>query len=113
MIRNITVMGAASGGGRLGRESGGGEIQGPEDHSGGVKVYTPGGQDAADFGPVARKVAARVWDAPAEDKGYGVVPEPCCGGGCGRQGDGGSRRVRERRLHGSAGRWKGSGGRYE
>src|SRR5271167_3331794 len=62
-------MGAARTGGTLGGKGGGGEIHGPENHSGCVKVYTPGGEDAADFGPVACKVAARVWDAPAEDKG--------------------------------------------
>ena len=53
MIGNIGVMGGARTGGRLGGEGGGGEIHGPENHSGCVKVYTPGGQDAADFGPVA------------------------------------------------------------
>jgi hypothetical protein len=69
MIGNIGVMGVAQTGGRLGGEGGGGEIQGPENHSGCVKVYTPGGYDPVDFGPVAGKIAARVWDAPAEDKG--------------------------------------------
>ena len=62
-------MGGARTGGTLGGEGGGGEIHGPENHSGCIKVHTPGGQDAADFGAVACKVAARVWDAPAEDKG--------------------------------------------
>jgi len=62
-------MGAARTGGSLGRKDGGGEIDGPENHSGCVKVHTPGSQDAADFGPVACKVAARVWDTPAEEKG--------------------------------------------
>src|SRR5271165_701711 len=72
MIGNIGVMGAARTGGWLGGEGGGGEIHGPENHSGGVKVQTPGGQDAADFGPVACQVAARVWDTPAEDQGATV-----------------------------------------
>src|SRR5260370_559204 len=53
----------------LGREGGGGEIQRPENHSSCVKVYTPGGEDAIDLGPVAGKVAGRLWDAPAEDEG--------------------------------------------
>src|SRR5271166_3363542 len=62
-------MGAARTGGSLGRKDGGGEIHGPEKHPGGVEVHSPGGQDAADFGPVTGKVAARVWDTPAENKG--------------------------------------------
>ncbi len=68
MIGNIGVMSAARTGDRLGGKGGGGEIHGPENHSGGVKVYTPGGEDAVDLGPVAGKVAARLWDTPAEDK---------------------------------------------
>jgi hypothetical protein len=62
-------MGGTRTGGTLGGEGGGGEIHGPENHSGCVKVYTPCGQDAADLVPVACKVAARVRDAPAEDNG--------------------------------------------
>ena len=69
MIGNIGVMGAPQTGRGLDREGGGGEIHGPENHSGCVKVHTPGGKDAADFGAVAGKVVARVWDAPAEDHG--------------------------------------------
>src|SRR5271165_3389824 len=68
MIRNIGVVGWARTGASLGGKGGGGEIEGPENHSGGVKVHTPGGQDAVDFGPVAGKVAARIRDTPAEDK---------------------------------------------
>ena len=74
MIENIRVMGAARTESRLGGEGGGDEIHGPEKHSGGGKVQSPGGDDAADFGPVAGKVAARVWDAAAEDKGATLRP---------------------------------------
>ena len=49
-----------------GGEGGGGEIQGPENHSGCVKVDTPGGEDAIDLGPVECEVAGRLWDAAAE-----------------------------------------------
>jgi hypothetical protein len=67
-------MGAAQTGGGLGWEGGGGEIQGPENHSGCVKVDTPGGEDAIDLGPVEREVAGRLWDAPAEEKGAALCP---------------------------------------
>jgi hypothetical protein len=53
---------------RLGREDSGGEIRGPENHSGCVKVDTPGGEDAIDVGPIEREVAGRLWNAPTEDK---------------------------------------------
>ncbi|HEY4960788.1 MAG TPA: hypothetical protein VII29_08025 [Terriglobales bacterium] len=76
-------MGAAQTGGRLCGEGGGGEIYGPVNHSGCVKVYTPGAQDAADFGPVAGKIAARVWDAPAEDKGTASCPSHVVEAGAG------------------------------
>ena len=76
-------MGAARTGGALGGKGGGGEIHGPENHSGCVKVYTPGGEDAADFGPVACKVAARVWDAPAEDNGTASCPSHVVEAGAG------------------------------
>ena len=74
MIENIGVMGAAETGGRLGGEGGGGEIHGPENHSGCVKVDTPGGEDAIDLGPVECEVAGRLWDAEAEDKGAASSP---------------------------------------
>ncbi len=56
----------------LGGEGGGGEIHGPEDHSGCAKVNTSGGEDTIDFGLVAGKVAARRWDEPAENKGVAL-----------------------------------------
>ena len=83
MIGNIGVMGAAQTGGPLCGEGGGGEIHGPGNHSGCVKVYTPGGQDAADLGPVAYKVVARVWDTPAEDKGAALRPSHVVEAGAG------------------------------
>ena len=67
-------MGAVQRGVRPGGEGGGGEIQGPENHSGCVKVDTPGGEDAIDLGPVECEVAGRLWDAPAEDKGAALRP---------------------------------------
>ena len=67
-------MGAAQTGGPFGQEGRGGEIHGPEKHSGCVKVDTPGGEDAADLGPVAGKVEARARDAAAEDKGAALRP---------------------------------------
>ena len=67
-------MGAAQTGVRLGGEGGGGEIQGPENHSGCVKVDTPGGEDAIDLGPVECEVAGRLRDAPAEEKGAALCP---------------------------------------
>jgi len=83
MIGNIGVMGAAQTGDPLCGEGGSGEIHGPENHSGCVKVYTPGDQDAADLGPVACKVAARLWDAPAEDKGSALCPSHVVEAGAG------------------------------
>jgi len=76
-------MGAAWTGDRLGGKDGGGEIHGPENHSGGVKVHTPGSEDAVDLGPVTCKVAARVRETPAEDScaaaGAGHVVEAGAG----------------------------------
>ena len=62
-------MGAVRRGVRPGGEGGGGEIQGPENHSGCVKVDPPGGEDAIHLGPVECEVAGRLWDAAAEEKG--------------------------------------------
>ena len=67
-------MGAVQRGVRPGGEGGGGEIQGPENHSGCVKVDTPGGEDAIDLGAVECEVAGRLWDARAEDKGAALRP---------------------------------------
>jgi len=67
-------MGAVQRGVRLDGEGGGGEIQGPENHSGCVKVDTPGSDDAIDLGPVECEVAGRLWDAPAEDQGAALRP---------------------------------------
>ena len=69
MIGNIEVTVAVRTGGRLGREGGGGEIHGPEHHSGCVEVDTPGGEDAIDLDLVADKVAARLRHTPAEYNG--------------------------------------------
>ena len=113
VIGNIGVMGVAQTAGTLGGEGGGGEIHGPQNHSSCVRVDTPVGEDAADCGPVAGKVAARVWDAPAENQGCDGERGPCCGGGCGRRDDGGSRRVRERRRPDSGGHRRGCGDRFE
>ena len=57
MIGNIGVMGAAQMGGRLGGKGGGGEIHGPEQHSGGGEVDTAGVDDAVDFGTICGEVA--------------------------------------------------------
>jgi hypothetical protein len=67
-------MGAALAGVGPGWEGGSGEIHGPENHSGCVKVDTPGGEDAIDLGPVECEVAGRLWDAPAEDKSAALRP---------------------------------------
>jgi hypothetical protein len=74
MIGNIGVMGALQTGRPLGGEGGGGEIHGPENHSGCVKVYTPGREDAIDLGPVECEVAGRLWDSEAEDNGAASRP---------------------------------------
>ena len=52
-----------------GGKGGGGEIHCPENHSGCIKVNTPGSEDTTDLGPVACEVAARLWYEPAEDQG--------------------------------------------
>jgi hypothetical protein len=85
MIGNIGVMGSGETGGRLGGEGGGGEIHGPENHSGCVKVDTPGGEDAIDLGPIECEVAGRLWDAPAEDKGAALRPSHVMGASNGIQ----------------------------
>src|SRR5450755_1644711 len=74
MIGNIGVMGAVQRGVRPGGEGGGGEIQGPENHSGCIKVDTPGGEDAIGLGPVECEVVGRLWDSPAEGKGVALRP---------------------------------------
>ena len=74
MIGNIGVRGAVRAGVRPGGEGGGGEIYGPENHSGRVEVDTPGGEDAIDLGPVECEVAGRLRDAPAEGKGAALRP---------------------------------------
>jgi hypothetical protein len=74
MIGNIGVMGAAKAGDRRGREGGGGEIHGPEKHTGCVKVQTPGGDDTIDLGPVEGEVAGRLGDAAAEEEGAALRP---------------------------------------
>lgn len=50
-------MGAAQRGGRLGRQGGGGEIHGPEHHSGGGEVDTAGVDDAENLRAVPGQVA--------------------------------------------------------
>jgi hypothetical protein len=66
MIGNIGVMGAVRTNIRLSREDGGGEIHGPENHSGCVRVDTLGGQDAVDFEPVVSQIAERLGNEEAE-----------------------------------------------
>src|ERR1035438_3451573 len=67
-------MGAVRRGVRPGGEGGGGEIQGPENHSGCVKVDPPGGEDAIHLGPVECEVAGRLWDAAAEEQRAALRP---------------------------------------
>ena len=53
----------------VGAERGGGEIQRPEHHHGGVGVDALGREDAADFGPIEGKVAGRFRDPHPGDTG--------------------------------------------
>jgi|HubBroStandDraft_2_1064218.scaffolds.fasta_scaffold1022088_1 hypothetical protein len=55
-------MGAGETGSPLGGEGGGGEIHGPENHSGCVRVDALGSQNAAYFGPVVSQIAGRFGD---------------------------------------------------
>ena len=62
-------MGATATGGRLGGESGGGEVHGPEHHPGGGEVYAAGVHDAQDFSAVHGEVAPGQGHAKPRDAG--------------------------------------------
>jgi hypothetical protein len=62
----LGTAGAASG---LGAEGGGGQIHGPEDHQGGVRVNALGSENAVELDLVPGKVARVLGDAKAEDEG--------------------------------------------
>ena len=113
MIGNIRVIGASGTCGSLGREDGGGEIHGPEDHSGCVRVDALGGEDAVNFGPVGSEVAVRLRNEEAEGAEVTARASHVVEAGDGRRGDGDSRRVRGRRRRGSGGRRRRCGGRCE
>ena len=72
-------MGTAGEASGLGAEDGGGQIHGPEDQQGGVRVDALGGENAVDLGLVPGKVARGFGDAKAEDEsaatGAGAVAE--------------------------------------
>ena len=74
MIGNIGVMGAAQTGGPLGGEGGGGEIQGPENHSGCSKSIRPVARTRHDFGPIACQVAGRLLGHASGGKGAASCP---------------------------------------
>jgi hypothetical protein len=59
-------MGAEWTGGTLCREGGGGEIHGPDNHSGCVRVNALGGKDAVNLGLVVSQVAKRFGDEQAK-----------------------------------------------
>ena len=74
MIGNIWVMGAARTAGRLDGEGFGGEIHGPEHHSGSVEVETAGVHNAEDFSTVQGEVARGHGHAESRDAGEAAGP---------------------------------------
>jgi hypothetical protein len=83
MIGNIGVTGTVRTSAALGGERGGGEIHGPEHHSGGGKVDAATVDDTEDFSTVQSEVAQGHGDAKPRDAakaaGAGHVAEASAG----------------------------------